>query len=79
MSRKRFYLPFVLLLMLLAMAVPVAAHSGLETAVMIKSLALAAQEETVGITPPGWLGAALAVLSLILPVVVWFWMQRERD
>lgn len=70
MKKKFCFLPLVLLPLLLTMSSPAAALAG---------PALTAQQEMVGISPPGWLGGALAVLSLILPVVVWFWLQRRQD
>ena len=65
MNKKRYYLLWVLLFLLLAMTLPAAA--------------LPAQPESVGVSPPGWLGGALALLSLILPVVLWLWMRRKSE
>ena len=76
MKKKLYYLPWVLLPLLLAMSLPAAALAELES---IAALALVAQPESVGVSPPGWLGGALAVLSLILPVAAWLWLRREND
>lgn len=46
---------------------------------LLLAMALPAQQEAVGFSPPGWVGGALAVLALILPVVVWLWLRREQD
>lgn len=64
MNKKLRYLFLVLLPLLLMMTLTAAA--------------LPVQQEMVGISPPGWLGGVLTILSLILPVGLWFWMRREK-
>ena len=71
MSKKLYYLPLVLAPLVLAL--PAVVLAGLDATTGL------AQHEAAGFSPPGWVGGTLAVLALILPIVVWFWMRRERE
>ena len=40
-------------------------------------LALTVLAEGTAFNPPGWVGGGLALLALILPVALYFWMKNQ--